>query len=84
MSMMEEIEKMMNGVDASINFRVVNIGGKKLYIEGIKSVVNIGEDEMLFQMKNGTLSVSGNNLKVKYLDKTTCIIEGTIKVVGEK
>lgn len=78
MSMMTEIEKFMNASDASINYRVINIGGNFLYIEGIKSVVNFSTDNMTFQLKKKTLSVNGVDLKVKYLDKTTCIIEGQI------
>lgn len=78
MSMMTEIEKFMNMSDASINYRVINIGGNFLYIEGIKSVVNFSTDNMTFQLKKKTLSVNGVDLKVKYLDKTTCIIEGQI------
>ena len=78
MSMMTEIEKFMNMSDISINYRVINIGGNFLYIEGIKSVVNFSTDNMTFQLKKKTLSVNGVDLKVKYLDKTTCIIEGQI------
>ena len=78
MSMMTEIEKFMNASDVSINYRVINIGGNFLYIEGIKSVVNFSTDNMAFQLKKKTLYVNGVDLKVKYLDKTTCIIEGQI------
>lgn len=78
MSMMTEIEKFMNVSDASINYRVINIGGNFLYIEGIKSVVNFSTDNMTFQLKKKILSVNGIDLKVKYLDKTTCVIEGQI------
>ena len=81
MSMMEEIEKLMWDVGTSANFRVINLGGKSVYIEGIKSVVSFGENEMQFQLKKNLLKVLGENLKVKYLDKTTCVIVGTIRVV---
>ncbi|MBR1987443.1 MAG: YabP/YqfC family sporulation protein, partial [Clostridia bacterium] len=62
--------------------RVVNIGGKSVYIEGIKSVVRLDNSEMIFQMKNCGISVVGNELKIKYLDKTTCVITGKIKAVS--
>jgi len=81
MSLMSEIEKLMGDVGTSASFRIVNLGGKSLYIEGIKSVVSFGENEMQFQLKKCLLVISGNALKVKYLDSSTCVITGEIRVV---
>lgn len=78
MGMLDEIEKLMASVGASANYRIINLGGKFLYIEGIKSVVSFGTDEMQFQLKKTLLIVNGKNLKVKYLDKSTCVLEGEI------
>ena len=78
MSLMSEIEKLMGDVGTSASFRIVNLGGKSVYIEGIKSVVAFGENEMQFQLKKNLLVVSGTNLKVKYLDVSTCVLEGVI------
>lgn len=84
MSMMSEIEKLMGEVGASSNFRIINLGGTSLYVEGIKSVVFFGEQEMRFQLKKYLLIVGGSNLKVKYLDTSTCVLSGEIKVVETK
>ncbi len=81
MSLMNEIEKLMGDVGTSANYRVINLGGNSLYIEGIKSVISFGENEMQFQLKKNLLKVVGENLKVKYLDKTTCVLEGIIRAV---
>ena len=81
MSLMSEIEKLMGDVGTSASFRIVNLGGKSVYIEGIKSVVAFGENEMQFQLKKCLLKVNGESLKVKYLDKTTCVLEGDISKV---
>ena len=81
MSLMDEIEKFMSGSMASVNYRTINLGGRVLYIEGIRSVVSFGVDEMQFHLKKGLLTVNGDNLTVKYLDKTTCTLEGDIKSV---
>ena len=81
MSMLEEIEKMMNSVETSFDYRIVNLGGNSLYVEGIKSVVCFGEKEIRLQLKRTLLIISGDNLKVKYLDKTTCVVCGKIKAV---
>ena len=81
MSLMSEIEKLMGEVGTSSNFRIVHLGGTSLYVEGIKSVVTLGENEMQFQLKKCLLKIVGENLKVKYLDKTTCVLTGEIRVV---
>ena len=49
--MLDEIDKLMIKTDTSINFRMINLGGKYLYLEGIKSIISFGTDEMDFQMK---------------------------------
>lgn len=82
--MLDEIEKLMAGVGTSANYRLINLGGKFLYVEGIKAVVSFGVDEMQFQLKKCLLVVAGKNLKVKYLDKSTCIIEGEINACTAK
>ena len=84
MNMMQEIEKLMEMAGSSNNYRIINLGGNSLYIEGIKSVVSFGESEMQFQLKKNLLVVAGNELKVKYLDKSTCVISGNILSVVVK
>jgi len=74
----------MQSVGSSTNYRIINLGGNSLYIEGIKSVVCFGESEMQFQLKKQLLIVDGSELKVKYLDKTTCVIIGNILSVVVK
>ena len=78
MSLMSEIEKFMTNNMSSISYRLVNLGGNMLYIEGIRSVVSFGVDEMQFQLKKGLLKIMGSDLTVRYLDKTTCTIHGNI------
>ena len=84
MSLFGEIEKLMNSADASFNYRIINLGGKTLYVEGIKGVVSLGENEILLQLKKQLLTIAGLNLKVKYLDKTTCVVDGEISSVVAK
>ena len=81
MSLMSEIEKLMGEVGASVDYRIVNLNGHCVYIEGIKSVVSLDETEMQFQLKKGLIVVTGDELKVKYLDTSTCVITGQIKAV---
>ena len=81
---MGEIEKLMQSVGCSSDYRIINCGGKSLYIEGIKSVICFGNCEMMFQLKKQCLQVVGNSLKIKYLDKSTCLLEGIINSVVVK
>lgn len=84
MSMMAEIEKLMNGVGSSFNYKIVNLGGRSVYIEGIKSIVELSENSMQFQLKKQVICVVGNNMKVNYLDASTCVLVGEIKAVEVK
>ena len=79
MSVLDEIERFMTSAELSINYRVLNLGGKSVYVEGIKSVVSFSENEMRFQLKKTLLIIEGQGLGIKYLDKTTCVISGEIK-----
>ena len=79
--MFGEIEKFMNSSECSGNYRIVNLGGNVLYIEGVKAVVGFGESEMRFQLNNCLLTIAGSELKVKYLDKSTCVLVGKISSV---
>lgn len=78
MSMLEEIKNYLFDTDTSFSYRIINLGGQKLYVEGIKSIVGFGEDEMQFQLNKKLLKVKGHNLQIKYLDKTTCTLSGDI------
>ena len=84
MSLLDEIEKLMNVTNTSFNYRIINLGGKSLYIEGIKYVVSLSETEILLQLKSGILTICGTNMKVKYLDKSTCVVNGEISSVVVK
>ena len=78
MSLFDEIEKFMQTGDASINYRYVNIGGKSVYIEGIKFVNKLDKTCMIFKLKTCSIKVEGSELVLKYLDKSTCVITGEI------
>ena len=79
--MLEEVEKMMTSAGVSLNYRIINLGGNVLYIEGLKSIISLAENEMFFALKSATLKVYGVNLKLKYLDKSSCSISGLIQKV---
>lgn len=60
------------------SYNLVNIGGKFIYIEGHKGLVNINDCEISCKLSKGLLCVRGENLKLKVLNKTTIGISGKI------
>ena len=81
---MTEIEKFMNSVGGSFNYKIVNLGGRSVYIEGIKSIVELTKSSIQFQLQKQLLCVVGNSMKVTYLDASTCVLVGEIKAVEVK
>ena len=53
------------------DYRLVNISGKVLYIEGHTGINILGQNEMSFRLKKKMLTIKGENLIVKYFDKST-------------
>lgn len=60
------------------DYRLVNISGKVLYIEGHTGINILGQNEMSFRLKKKMLTIKGENLIVKYFDKSTAIVLGKI------
>ena len=81
MSLIGEIEKLINAELSSVDYRIINIAGKKLYIEGIKYIISLSEEIMEFHLKKTAICVKGNFLKIKYLDGSSVYVEGEIKQV---
>lgn len=82
MSLIGEIEKLINEELSTIEYRIINIGGKNLYIEGIKNIINLSKNSMEFQLKKRTILIKGSNLIIKYLDNSTVHIFGEINEVA--
>ena len=60
------------------DYRLVNLAGKCVYIEGHTGIQSLSEEEILLHLRKKTLSVKGDKLIVKYFDNNTIIIEGNI------
>ena len=54
--------------------------GKVLYIDGFSKILALATSEMRFKLKNSTLKVVGEDLKIERLEEFSCVISG--KVVG--
>lgn len=80
MNLMNEIDNvLLKEYGITFNeYRFVNVGGKALYIEGHTGINLLGEKEMSFKIKKKMLTIKGDDLVVKYFDKSTAIILGQI------
>ena len=81
---MEEIEKLMQSVQSSANYRVLNLGGKSLYVDGIRSIISLSPEEVKFQLKKQSLTIVGKEMMIKYLDTSSCVLNGEIYSVVVK
>lgn len=80
MNFLEEITKLICKDDTLVvsEYRYINIDGKYLYIEGIIGIKSLGEKEIEFKFKKKSIKVVGDDMKIKYFDNSTVIIEGRI------
>ena len=77
----EEIKKELSMSDLSSEYQLVNISGKIVYVEGHRGLVSLGEELIVFKTKRKIISVSGKDLKLKILSKTTLSIIGEIEAI---
>lgn len=60
-------------------FQCVMLGNFLLYVEGFKSLISYTDDLVVFKVKEGVITVSGENLFLKEMSCGTITIEGKIK-----
>ena len=59
-------------------YKYINIGGKLVYIEGQKGLVNLSKEEISFRVHKKVCSIKGSDLFIKYYDNSTAVICGSI------
>lgn len=59
-------------------YRYTNIGGKAVYVEGQKGILNLTHEEISFRVNKKTCTIKGNNLYIKYYDNSTALVCGSI------
>lgn len=55
--------------------------GKKIVVQGYKSVLVSNEEKIVLKLKNGELNIFGNNLKIVEFGTNTFVATGTIKSI---
>ncbi len=67
--------------DAVGSFNLVNISNKIVYIEGQKQILKISSEQIIVKVKNGEISITGQDLVIKRITNTTLTIIGKIKQI---
>lgn len=80
MNFLEEIDKLITKEFGMTfwEYRYINLAGKFFYIEGHNGISNLSKKEISFKIHKKTLTVYGDDMIIKYYDKSTVIIEGKI------
>ena len=55
--------------------------GKKIVVQGYKSVLVSNEEKIVLKLKNGELNIIGKNLKIVEFGTNTFVATGTIKSI---
>ena len=81
----EEIKQGLRHTKGAVfdNYTIINLSGKLLYIEGLKSLLTLSHEMIAFRAKNSVFYVEGTNLSVEELSENTLKISGNIKKVEE-
>ena len=71
-------DKFDDSLEKLNDYKVVNISGKILYVEGQKGLITISENLINFKVYKGVVTVEGKNLKMKECTSNTLAISGEI------
>lgn len=80
MNLLDELDSFISkeyGITLT-EYRYVNLGGKYVYVEGHGGIKVLSESEISFVVKKHVISIKGEDLIIKYFDKTTAIVQGRI------
>ncbi len=59
-------------------YKYINVGGKLVYIEGQKGIINLTKEEISFKVHKKVCTIKGNELYIKYYDNSTAVVCGGI------
>lgn len=82
-SLIEEITKAFSVKDLkdSSKYKIINLGGKAVYIQGYKSIDKFSDVSIILKLKNESIFIKGEKLKIKEFYSDCIYIIGNIKSV---
>ena len=60
-------------------YKIINLGGKALYVQGYKSIDKFSDISIILKIKNASIFIKGERLNIKELDSSCLFITGIIK-----
>ena len=83
MGFFKEIAEVLGYTEAqlALGYHYSNYNGAAVYIEGVKRILRIDGEEMVFQLPRGVLHVAGNGLTVDRLCGAAVLLRGEIEEV---
>ena len=84
MSLYESILKSLGvaTTDLPCSYRISVCGEFGVHVEGVKKIIDVASDKVIFEVKNGKIMVEGNNLKLTSFLNSDVVIKGEVlKVV---
>ena len=54
-------------------YKIINLGGKALYIQGYKSIDKFSDTSIILKIKNASIFIKGERLNIKELD-LSCLL----------
>ena len=63
----------------SAQYKIINLGGKAMYVQGYKSIDKFSDTSIILKIKNASIFIKGERLGIKELDTSCLYITGKIK-----
>lgn len=60
-------------------YKIINLGGKTLYVQGYKSIDKFSNTSIILKIKNASIFIKGEKLSIKELDSSCLYVTGEIK-----
>ena len=65
----------------SATYKIINLGGNSLYIQGYKAIEKFSDISIILKLKNASIFIKGEKLKIKEFYSDCVFIVGKIKSV---
>ena len=65
----------------SSKYKIINLGGKAVYIQGYKSIEKFSDISIILKIKNESIFVKGEKLEIKEFYSDCIYIVGNIKSI---
>ena len=68
----------LNGIGNLKEYKFINFGGKKVYVQGFKNLLSFNEENIVLKVENAELTITGKTLKIEELGSSSILVCGEI------